>query len=424
MTDEQSPVSDHRGLPGLAGKRVFIETYGCRYNFGTTAKLTGILNQMGCTVSDTIEGADAVIVNTCSVVSSTERRMLRRLSELRDHRLYVTGCMPEVQRDVILAVCNPVFIRDADIQEQYRHSAPVATGSTGIVQIAQGCLGSCSYCITRLARGALKSVPLAEIRSQVAAFADAGAAEIQLTAQDAGAWGRDCGFALPNLLHALEDPKGNFRLRVGMMNPATVIDILEDLVGAFSAENLFRFIHVPVQSGSDRILRKMNRGYCCEDFEQIVTAFRRRYPDITVATDMIAGFPGECDEDHRLSLDLIRRLRFDKVNVTRYSPRPYTPAYSYPDTPDAVKKERSRSLQACAEEVAVALHEQYVGGVLPFIVTEHIRKGTVMARAPNYLGIVLPGDLPPGFSGTAEILEGRTYFLKGKHIQKPGVSSE
>jgi len=404
-------------LTALSDKRVFIETYGCRYNFGSTAKLTEILKNNRCTIAATPEDADAVIINTCSVVAPTERKMLRRLSAFRDRNLYVTGCMPEVQREAILAVCSPIFIPDASIQEQYRNAQTIPPGPVGIVQIARGCSGKCSYCITRLARGSLKSVPLSEIVRQVIAYSEAGSVEIQLTAQDTSAWGRDLGMSLPDLLHAIGDIEGAFHVRVGMMNPATLIDIIDDLVPAYAAENLFQFIHVPVQSGSDTILQRMERGYRIDDFEQIIASFRRRYPGINVATDMIVGFSGETAEDQDASVALLGRLRFNKVNVTRFSRRPCTQAFLLPDTPDSIKKERSRILQRCADEISLNLHKQYVGSSLPFIVTEQIRRGSVMARTPSYLGVVLPEELPVGISGIAEITGAETHFLRGRGIR-------
>ena len=413
MSAEQIPSPD---FTIFSGRRVFIETYGCRYNFGSSAKLAEILKHEGCILVTKAEEADMVVLNTCTVVASTERRMLRRLASLSDNNLYVTGCMAEVQREAILAVCRPVFIPDAIIQEQYRNVGTVSSDPVAIVQIAKGCVGNCTYCITRKARGALKSVPLSEIRNQVTAYARAGAAEIQLTAQDVSAWGKDIGLTLPDVLHALTDIEGDFRIRVGMMNPATVYDILDDLIDAFSGEKLFRFIHLPVQTGSDRLLEKMQRGYGCYEFENIIRSFRRQYPDLTLSTDMIVGYPGEDGSDFSASRSLISRMKFHKVNVTRYSCRPYTAARSLPDMPESVKKERSRLLQEDAEKITAALHTQYVGRILPFIVTEKIRKGTVMARTPSYLGIVLPEDLPVGFFGKAEILEAHTYYLKGKRI--------
>jgi threonylcarbamoyladenosine tRNA methylthiotransferase CDKAL1 len=404
-------------IEALRGRSVYIETYGCRYNFGDTAKLVEVLRYYGSTIMDTADEADAVIVNTCTVVGPTERRMLRRLAGFRGRDVYVTGCMPAVQREAILAVCSPTIIHPDTIQQLYCPVGTVAGGSIGIVQLAQGCAGSCSYCITRLARGPLKSFPAEEILAQVRAFVQAGTIEIQLTAQDVSAWGMDSGQSLPELLAAIDRIPGHHRIRVGMMNPATVKGQTRELIDAFSGDHFFRFVHLPVQSGSDAVLARMGRGYTVAEYEEVVRLFRKRYPEITVVTDMIVGFCGETAADFSASLDLIRKVKPAKVNVTRYSRRPFTPLVQEKDFPDNVKKDRSRTMNALAEEVYASLNTMQLGKTVPFIVTETLRKGSVMARSPEYTGIVLREDLPAGFRGEAVLLQDRKYFFIGERVR-------
>jgi len=141
------------GFENLSHKRVYIETYGCRYNFGDSAKLQEILKHQGCTLVQSEEDADAVVINTCTVVAATERRMLRRLFLFHDRDLYVTGCMPMVQRDAIMAVCTPVIIPPQSIHDRYKGLGTVGPEPVGIVQIAQGCYGQCTYCISRISGG-------------------------------------------------------------------------------------------------------------------------------------------------------------------------------------------------------------------------------------------------------------------------------
>ena len=404
-------------LDSLRGRSVFIETYGCRYNFGDTAKLVEILRRFGCTIVETPDYADAIIVNTCTVVGPTERRMLRRLAGFRDRDLYVTGCMPGVQREAILAVCSPTFIHPETIHDLYRFVGTVAKGGVGIVQLAQGCAGNCTYCITRLARGPLKSYPREDILKQVRAFLQAGAFEIQLTAQDVSSWGLDTGQHLSDLLTTLDDIPGDHRIRVGMMNPATVKGQTSDLIEAFSGEHIYKFIHLPVQSGSDAVLTRMGRRYTLAEFEEIIRLFRKRYPTVTVATDMIVGFCGETPNDFSASLDLIRRVKPAKVNVTRYSRRPFTPLAREKDYPDHFKKDRSRIMIAVTEEVYASCNSVQLGNMVPFLVTETLRKGSVMARSPEYAGIVIREDLPVGFAGDAILLQDRKYFFIGERVR-------
>lgn len=409
-------IDDINILEEFRDRRVLIETYGCRYNFGDTAKLVEILKSKGCIIVNSAERADAVIINTCTVVGSTERRMLRRLSFFREYDLYVMGCMPAVQREAIFAVCTPTEISSEIIHEAYRNIGTVAGGGVSIVQVAQGCVGTCTYCLTRKARGPLKSFSEDKIRAEIFAHTDAGTTEIQITAQDLSCWGRDIGKTLPSLLNTLDDVPGRFMIRLGMMNPATVKGILDDLVDAFANARIFKFIHLPVQSGSDTILERMGRQYTVADFEEIVARFKKRYPEITLVTDMIVGFPGETHEDFSESLDLIDRVRPNKVNITRYSRRPFTPVSSEKDFPDWVKKDRSRIMNSRAEKVYVSLNEGYLEKQVSYLVTEKIKKGSVMARSPNYLGIVIDENLPVGYEGQAILKKDRKYFFTGQRV--------
>jgi MiaB/RimO family radical SAM methylthiotransferase len=324
--------------------------------------------------------------------------------------------MPKVQREAILAVCSPTIILSETIHDLYRSVGTVTGGGVGIVQLAQGCAGKCTYCLTRFARGPLKSFTSEEIFAQVLAFVHAGTYEIQLTAQDVSAWGMDIGYSLPELLVALDKIPGRHRIRVGMMNPATVREQTADLVDAFGGDHIFRFIHLPVQSGSDAVLTRMGRGYTIEEFEEIVRLFRKRYPGINVATDMIVGFCGETPADFSASLDLIRRVKPAKVNVTRYSRRPFTPLAREKDYPDYVKKDRSRIMNSVAEEVYASQNAVQIGETVPFMVIETLREGSVMARSPEYTGIVLREDLPVGFLGHAVLKQDRKYFFIGERI--------
>ncbi len=408
--------ADFTILEKFRDRRVFIETYGCRYNFGDTVKLVEILKNKGSTIVESAEGADSVIINTCTVVGPTERRMLRRLSLYRDSDLYVTGCMPAVQREAIFSVCTPTILPSELIHEAYRNIRNVGSGGVAIVQVARGCVGTCTYCITRMARGPLKSFPEDQIRDEMCAHALAGTPEIQITAQDISCWGKDIGKSLPSLLQKFDDIPGRFMIRVGMMNPGTVKGILDDLVDAYAGNRIFKFLHLPVQSGSDSVLKRMGREYTVSDFEEIVARFKKRYPEITLATDMIVGFPGETDEDFSQSLDLIDRIRPQKVNITRYSARPFTPISSEKDFPDWIKKDRSRIMNARAEQVYACINQGYLNKQTDFIVTEKIKKGSVMARSPNYLGIILNESLPLGYEGRAILKKDKKYFFTGQRI--------
>ena len=409
------PLSEG-SISDLRCKKVVILTFGCAYNHGDTRNLEGVLVSQGCTIIDSLPEADAVIVNTCTVVGPTERKMLKVLHNCRDIPLYVTGCMPSVQRQEILTVCDPVFISSIDIAAAWRKRGIFIPKEVGIIQLGRGCPGSCTYCITKIARGPLISYPEEEILGCITDHACSGSAEIRLTAQDCSAWGTDYGCSLSSLLDKIGDLPGKFRIRVGMMNPATILPILDTLPGSFKHQNIFKFARIPIQSGSDRILRAMGRGYTADDVIEIVRAFRRILPDITLATDVIAGFPGEDENDLTATCDLLDTMMPSKVNITRYSRRPHTPAAGMKDHPDRIKKVRSRSLQRRAEAIYRHLNNPLLGTSVSALVTERIRPGTALARTDSYTGVVLRQDFPIGTELTVRIVEDKTYFFIGDAI--------
>lgn len=372
-----------------------------------------MLEALGCTLTGPDE-ADAVIVNTCSVIDATERKMLRRLAAFADRDLYVTGCMPLVQMGEIGKVCTPHVIHPDEIHERSRGNVGTrGPGAVGVVQVASGCVGRCSYCITRLARGRLKSAPPEEILDAVRRLAASGACEIQLTGQDVAAWGLDRGESLPDLLRAISGLPGRFVVRPGMMHPASVLGILDPLVDAYGSDKVFRFLHLPVQSGSDTVLERMQRGYTAADVITIVDAFRERYPDMMISSDFITGFPGETDEEFGETLELLERAAFVKVNITRYSRRPGTPAAALKDLPERIRKDRSRALLREANRIYDRYNERWVGRETPVVATEKNVPGSTVCRNPCYLNVVVAEDLPFGFSGRATITAGRRHYVTG-----------
>jgi len=257
------------------------------------------------------------------------------------------------------------------------------------------------------------SFPQKEILEDVATQVAGGAVEVQVTAQDISAWGMDTGESLADLLYGITSIDGTFRIRIGMANPRTLSRLMPGFPGVFENEKLFRFLHIPVQSGSDRVLEEMNRGYTARDCLDIAGAFRARYPGFTIMTDMIVGFPGETEEDFQQSLEFIRAMRPNKVNITRFSRKRGTGVATAPDFTDYVKKQRSRAMNAAACEVYRSLNKPWIGKDVPFIVTEVLRAGSVIGRSPLYQGIVLPGELPIGSTGTARITGERLYYFTG-----------
>ncbi len=413
--------------------KFYIETYGCTANLGNSQDLARALQEMGH-IPTSLDEADAIIVNTCAVTEKTERKIVRRLSLLQGERLIVAGCLPVAIPESISCIsCRERLgllnrssaARISEIFNDYSHSQDVLTQSpalaTGqdlcaVVNVAEGCNGSCSYCIVAKARGRLKSCRMEDVALEVEKLVAQGVVEVQVSAQDTAAYGSDIGTNLGQLLERLAVIPGDFMLRVGMMNPNSALLIKNQLLSAYQSPKIYRFLHIPVQSGSDRILRCMGRRYSAANFLELVGAFRSAHPEITIITDVIVGFPGETDEDFIATLDLIKLLQPDKVNITRFSVRPGTAAARLYDMPDRIKKDRSREMTRLWLKIAAQRNQRYVGKILAARITERGRDGTMKARAENYLGIAIKGSPRPGSIVRVVVTECNPFYVSGQVV--------
>ena len=407
--------------------KAYIETYGCTANQSDSQRIKAIILQNDYEIAENVESSDVIIINTCTVTDRTERRMIKRLRELKKEKVIVAGCLPAAQpalvADLAWKVVTPrsmpslAKILGGHAPAKHEICVPLE-GVTGAVSISDGCVGQCSYCIVKQARGDLESYPIGTIVNSVKRLVEAGAKEILITSQDTAAYGLDIGVRLPDLLDALTEIDCDFYIRVGMMNPLTAIDILDDLVGSFDDPKMFKFLHLPVQSGSDRILESMNRGYSVSDYVHIADAFRERFPDLTLSTDFIVGYPDESEKDFERTMLLLEKTKPIKVNITRFSPRPNTPAAKMPDIIERVKKERSRALTKAYHEIASELHRSLVGLLTKVIVTEKGRENSVIARDSSYKNIVIQEDLALGERYRVRIIGARITYLIGELVRE------
>jgi MiaB-like tRNA modifying enzyme len=232
-----------------------------------------------------------------------------------------------------------------------------------VVPVSYGCLGSCAYCCVVFARGRLRSYSVQEIVNRVETDVRNGFREFWLTAQDAACYGRDIDTDLAELLVSVCRIRGDFRVRVGMMTPNLVFEVLEDVVRAFSHEKVFKFLHLPVQSGDDVVLERMRRFYSVADFKDIVARFRASCPELTLATDVICGFPGESGDAFERTLKLIDEVKPDVVNVSKFFARPRTAAAEMRADFVAGSEVKRRSAQAgvLAKKMACERNELWVG---------------------------------------------------------------
>jgi len=409
-------------IPGPAN--IHIETFGCTANVGDTLRMRTILKTAGHKIVEARE-ADIVIVNTCTVTKRTELNVLKRMNELKEQgkEVVVAGCMAAAQPELVKSILGEdvTMVTPRDIYNGYSEEQERELdfdGVIAVIPIAMGCVGRCTYCIVKQARGDLRSYAPDKLCKAVKSAVDRGAKEIRITAQDCSAYGWD-GFGinypkLPELLELLTAVEGDFRIRVGMMNPFTVIRILDELLDALESGKIFNFFHVPVQSGSDKVLGDMRRNYKAADFDEIVKTIRKRFKYSTICTDFIVGFPSETEDDFGSSLNLLKTVKPEKVNITRFSSRPATEASKQKDLVEREKKRRSRIFSDAYHRLVFAKNKELIGKELPVLVTEMGKKGGVIGRDASYRTIVIKSDLPLGASYKVRVKEAKSTYLIGE----------
>lgn len=421
--------------------RVYVESFGCAQNHGEGAAIVRDLASRGHDLLERPDGAEVAVLVTCGVIGPTERRMVRRWEALAGAapRTIVTGCLVPLRTSLFAgeARARTTFV---PIREQAglpallggeapphgdpptpRRGEGTLPSVTEEVVLAQGCTSGCAYCFSRLARGTISSVPSGLVVARVRSAIARGAREIRLTGLDTAAWGTDLpgGATLPRLLRELAVIEEDHRLRVGMMSPQSLIPLLSEHAAALRERRTFRFLHLPVQSGSDRILAAMHRGYTVGQFKEQVAALRRAVPDLHVATDLIVGYPGESENDHHATEALLEETAPETVNVTRFSARPGTPAARLPPLPSGIVKRRSRALATLRQRVARARLERWIGERRVGRVLEYGPGESSVARLDNYLPVVLDRRAPLGSEVELRVDGARSTYLVGHVVGAP-----
>jgi MiaB-like tRNA modifying enzyme len=287
-----------------------------------------------------------------------------------------------------------------------------------IVQISSGCLSACTFCETRIAKGILKSYRPSSIIERIKEDVKNGFKEFWITSQDNGCYGFDIGTNLAELLNAIVKIEGNFFVRVGMMNPVHLIrrkDLLENLIQVFKNEKIFKFIHLPIQSGSNKVLKDMNRGHTVEEFLEVVDAFRKEIPEITIETDIIVGYPTETEEDFEKTVDLLKVLKPDVVNISRFFPRPKTPAEKLKQLPMEIVNDRSRKIHELVREISLEKNKKYLQKIVGIFVDEVGKGKSYIGRTMNYRPVVIESENDIlGKVINVEITDVKSNFLIGR----------
>ncbi len=411
--------------------RVLVEAYGCTLNKGEAEEFTEAIIDNGNVVIASEAEAEAFAIFTCGVIETTEKHMLKRIGQLskyKEKKLLVCGCLGNINPESILknaphaqlfGPSEHMLASEIFSNSNERKMEKQATSKVGILPIATGCSGDCSYCITKKARGPLKSRTAQEIKQRLEMLVADGFVEIQICAQDTAIYGTDIGSNLGNLIEELETVDGDYMMRIGMMNPASLKNNFDNIVRAYASKKIFKFLHLPAQSGSIYILDAMNRRHLPEDYVDLVNEFKARYPEMALSTDTIIGFPGETDEDFQTTIELMEKIKPDIINITRFSSRPGTPADLMKNkVPSWIAKERSRIMTELRFRLTGQNYGKMNGQIVRALATERHIDGTSFLRTRNYKPIVIYSDIELGKWYEIEITGASRVYLNGKLYQK------
>ncbi len=349
---------------------VHVKTWGCAHNSSDSEYMKGILAQNGFNLVDDAESAHLWLLNSCTVKNPAEDHFRNEVDAATSKGKFVVaaGCVSQGQANAkYLKNVSIVGVRQIHrvvevVEETIKgnHVRLLSGKSDGpvldmpkvrrnplieIIAISTGCLNRCTYCKTKHARGQLGSYPPQDIIARAAKSFEEGVVEIWLTSEDTGAYGRDIGTNLPELLNAIVKviPEG-CRLRLGMTNPPYILDHLDEIADVLNHPRVYKFLHVPVQAGSDAVLCDMKREYTNADFSKVVEVLRSQVDGVQIATDIICGFPTETEEDFEDTMKLCRKFKFPTLFINQFFPRPGTPAAKMKRIPTQEVKRRSRML--------------------------------------------------------------------------------
>ncbi|MFH1649430.1 MAG: tRNA (N(6)-L-threonylcarbamoyladenosine(37)-C(2))-methylthiotransferase [Candidatus Woesearchaeota archaeon] len=419
--------------------KVYISTYGCALNQSDSESIAGVLAKEGHDIVLSKDTADIVVINTCTVKGPTEAKIRKELRELesQEKKVVLAGCLSQTKYgqklyekyscvgtntiDKIGAAVNAAnerkvvsFIGEKHSQERISLPTIRTNNLIAIIPINEGCMSACSFCHTKKARGNTTSYSVEDIVARVKNAVNNGAKEIWLTSPDTATWGKDIGKQLPELLRAVLMERGGFKVRLGMGNPDHLLEYIDELLEVMKNERMFKFLHVPVQSGSDAVLKKMLRPYSIANFRTIVEKARKAIPGITIATDIIVGFPSETDEDFELTMRLLHDVQPEVLNMSRFWPRPDTLAAKMKQVPSNAVKERSIRLRNEFFAMAEKNNKKWIGLNGKVTVNETGKNGTFVGRTDSYRPVILASKVPLGSAIIVQVENATPLDLRGK----------
>ena len=417
--------------------KIFVEAYGCSASFADSEMISGLIVNGGHTLATDSSESDLNLIVTCSVKDTTANKMMHRIKSLKAKPLIVAGCLPKAEQsnvekftenasllgpnslgktlDVInstLSGKKQIALEDSDLSKVGLPKVRL-NSAVGIVEIASGCMSECTFCQTKLAKGDLSSYRLGDIVRQVQTEIKEGCKEVWLTSTDNGCYGFDIGTDLPTLVNAVSEIPEDFMVRVGMMNPMYMSRIKQELIESYDNEKVFKFLHIPVQSGSNKVLNDMKRGHTSETFREIVKKTKGRFENFTISTDIIVGFPSETEEDFQKTLSLLDETKPDVVNLSKYSARPGTDAAELKQIDAAEIKRRSKIIFEQINKISLESNEKWIGWKGKVLFDENTEEG-IKGRNYAYKPISVQEKVNIGDSHIVEITDATRKRLIGK----------
>ena len=417
--------------------KIFVEAYGCSASFADSEMISGLIVNGGHTLAKDSSESDLNIVVTCSVKDSTANKMMHRIRSLKSKPLVVAGCLPKAEKSTVekitekasllgpnslgktlqvidstLRGIRQVALEDSDLSKVGLPKVRL-NPVVGIVEIASGCMSECTFCQTKLAKGDLTSYRIGDIVRQVKTEISEGCKEIWLTSTDNGCYGFDINTDLPTLVKAISEIPQDFMIRVGMMNPMYMPRIKEELIKSYDSDKVYKFLHIPVQSGSDKVLNDMKRGHTVQTVREVIKKARERFADFTISTDVIVGFPSETKKDFEKTVELINEIRPDMVNLSKYSARPGTEAAEWDQIEASEVKNRSKVIFDLINKISLENNQKWIGWKGKVLFDEETNEG-IKGRNFAYKPVVVKEEIKIGQTRIVKIVDATTRSILGK----------
>ena len=417
--------------------KIWVEAYGCSASYSDSEMISGLIVNGGHTLAENSEDSDLNVIVTCSVKDATADKMIRKIMDSSLKPLVVAGCLPKAEKTKVekfaknASLLGPnsigktlqviqstldgkktIALEDSDISKVGLPKIRL-NPAVGIVEIASGCMSECTFCQTKISKGDLQSYRVGDIVRQVKTELSEGCCEVWLTSTDNGCYGLDIGTDLPTLVNSVSEIKEDFMIRVGMMNPMYMPRIKEKLIESYDNDKVFKFLHIPVQSGSDKVLNDMKRGHTSQTFREIVKKTKEKFENFTISTDIIVGFPSETEEDFQKTVRLLEETKPDVVNLSKYSARPGTDAAELKQIDAAEIKRRSKVIFEQINKISLESNKKWIGWKGKVLFDENTEEG-IKGRNYAYKPIAVQEDVKIGDAYMVEIIDATRKRLIGK----------